>query len=724
MIKSAPVEVKPLRLDSSLQFLKGVGPRRSDLFRRLGLTTLRDLVTHFPRRYEDRRAFLPIARLVPGQKATVRGKVAGASIFRARTGTVILQVAVKDATGSLTALWFNQPYMRRWFPLGQELILYGGAEQVGRRLQMLVPEFELISPERQSPSGLPAGQAGTVPPSLHMGRIVPIYPATSGLHQRELRTVVVEGLKALLPILTDPVPASLRERHSLLDLPTALKRIHFPPTPEAASAAQARLAFDELLCFQLALGIRRRALQGRPGISHQVGGEGVERWKTGLPFTLTPGQERTIQEIAQEMAAPRPMRRLVQGEVGSGKTAVAAYAIVAAVQSGCQAVVMAPTEVLARQHALTLTHLLAPVDISVGLLTSSLDLASRRQLAEGLKSGSLPVLVATHAALEPWVVFKRLGLVVIDEQQKFGVDQREAILKKGDHPDLLILTATPIPRTLALTLYGEMGISTIAERPAGRVPVKTLWIDSTRRPEAYAFVKKELEAGRQAYVVCPRIGSSLRGASATKQSQEMARNDVFSVSEMFKEYQQVFAGFQVGLLHGRMSGKEQKGIFSAFKAGDLQVLVATQLIEVGVDVANATVMVIEGAERFGLAQLHQLRGRVGRGKHEGICILMADPKDPSSVERLQTLVEVGDAFKIAEQDLRLRGPGQLLGKRQSGLPDLKCLQWACQGPWMEITKVEADSILQADPSLSIPKNKGLISEIEIRFPKLAESACG
>ncbi|MBI3616197.1 MAG: ATP-dependent DNA helicase RecG [Candidatus Omnitrophica bacterium] len=759
MIRTGLPEVKPFGLETSLQYLKGVGPQRSVLFRRLGLKTLRDLLYHFPRRYEDRRTFGPITGLTPGQKSTVRGRVAGASIFRARTGTVILQVVVKDSTGTVTALWFNQPYMRKWFPPGQELVLYGMVERVGRRFQIAAPEFELV-------------QAGAAEHrSLHMGRIVPIYPATSGLHQRELRSAVAQALRALLPTLKDPLPADLLGRHSLLDYPTALKRIHFPPVPEAAAASQARLAFDELLCFQIALGLRRRKLSQRPGIVHQTSGDLVTRWKGSLPFKLTAGQEQAIQEISKDMEAEHPMHRLVQGEVGSGKTAVAAYAVVVAVQSGFQAVVMAPTEVLARQHALTLTQLLASVDLPAALLTSSLDESSRRELAQGLSVGTVPLLVATHAVLEPWVKFSRLGLVVIDEQQKFGVDQRKGITAKGNNPDLLILTATPIPRTLALTLYGEMEISTITERPAGRQPVRTVWMDSTRREESYAFVKTELDAGRQAYVVCPRIGPGERRGvgfsgpldnpsevvSLKAGPRSLRRNDslqaenrarsghllpsnpipapltpspeplipfpeakVASAQEIFREYQQIFAGYRVGLLHGRMNAREQRAIFSAFKAGEIQVLVATQIIEVGVDVANATVMVIEGAERFGLAQLHQLRGRVGRGKHEATCILMADPKDPSSVDRLQTLVEVADAFKIAEEDLRLRGPGELLGKRQSGLPDLKCLEWATHGPWPEISKVEAESILSRNSDLSSPEIAGLMSEIDIRFQKLLE----
>ncbi len=737
----------PLSLDTPIQYLKGVGPRRSDLFRRLGIATLRDILYHLPRRHEDRRTFLPIAQLVPGQKATIRGRVRSSAIFRAKTGTVILQVAIDDATpppdlgphepaailavppsagkagggatGALTALWFNQPYMRRWFPVGTELILFGTVDLIGRRFQMAAPEFEVIPKEEgESPSGM-------APKSLHMGRVVPIYPATSGLHQRELRTAVASALKGLLPLLTDPLPQELRQRHSLLDLPTALKRIHFPPAPEAVAAAQERLTFEELLCFQLALALRRRALQARPGISHEVQGEWVERWRNQLPFQLTAGQEKAIQEITQDMAAPRPMHRLFQGEVGSGKTVVAAYAIVVAAQNGFQSAVMAPTEVLARQHAITLSQLLGGIDLSVGLLTSSQDDSSRRQLMGDLAQGTLSVVVGTHALLEPWVKFRRLGLVVVDEQQKFGVDQRAAIVAKGSHPDLLILTATPIPRTLALTLYGEMDISTLAEQPKGRRPVKTLWMDSTRRQEVYGFIRSELEAGRQAYVVCPRIGpkeaeSRLPLEDLFDGSEEVSEKAIAETGKIFREYQKAFPNFRVGLLHGRMSPAEQKAVFTTFRHQEIHLLVATQIIEVGVDIPNATVMVIEGAERFGLSQLHQLRGRVGRGEHEAACILLSDPKDPDAVERLCTLVEISDGFRIAEEDLRLRGPGQLLGKRQAGLPDLKCLQWASQGPWLEVSRAEADQLLARDPKLADPSLAMLRREVFLRFPKLTQ----
>ncbi len=702
--------------ETPVQFLKGVGPKRFPFFRRMGITTLRDLVYHLPRRHEDRRTFRPIAQLIPGEKATVRGQVAGSSVFRARTGTVILQVVVRDSTGTLVAMWFNQPYMRRWFPVGEKLILFGAVERVGRKFQMLVPEFEVIPETVSGTGGRP--EPDTPPRSLHMGRMVPIYPATSGLHQRELRNAVAEALKALLPILEDPLPAAIRERHSLLDLATALKRIHFPPVPEAIPGAQARLTFDELICFQLALSSRRRSLRERAGISHQTEGDLVARWKESLPFVLTPGQERAIQEIAQDLAASRPMLRLLQGEVGSGKTVVAAYAIVVAVQSGFQAAVMAPTEVLARQHALTLSQLLASVDIPVSLLTSSLEASARERIGRELSQGEISVSVGTHALLEPGVQFSRLGLVVIDEQQKFGVDQRNLLVGKGLNPDVLILTATPIPRTLAMTLYGELEISTITERPVGRQPVRTVWMDSTRREEVHTFVKRELDAGRQAYVVSPRIGA---GAGISEDLFYSSAGSMATATQLFQEYQRIFSGYRVGLLHGKMRPTEQKGIFSAFKQGEIQLLVATQIVEVGVDVANATVMVIEGADRFGLSQLHQLRGRVGRGKQEGTCICLADPKAPSGAERLQKLVELSDAFQIAEEDLRLRGPGELLGKRQAGLPDLKCLAWAAQGPWLELTRTEADRLLAQDPVLVSFELSPLRKEVYLRFPSLIGS---
>lgn len=720
MVPTPPQEIKrqvpeeSVSLETPVQYLKGVGPRRAAVFKRLGIRTLRDLITHFPRRHEDRRQFLPIAALEPGVKATVHGRISGVSLFRAKTGTLILQVTVRDASGVLTALWFNQPYLKRWFPVGEEIILYGNPDRIGRKLQMAVPEFELVPAGKrgQSPSG-------TVPKSLHMGRVVPIYPATSGLHQRELREAAAQALKILYPLLPrmDPLPPALRERHRLLGFRDAVVHAHFPPEPEAVGKARERLAFDELLAFQLAMTLRRRRLEARPGIAHEVSGDRLRSWLEALPFELTPGQRRALRQIARDMAAPRPMRRLLQGEVGSGKTVVAAYAAVVAAQGGTQTVLMAPTEVLARQHALSLSRLLAPAGLSAGLLISSLDEATRRNTLSEVASGAIEVLVGTHAVLEEQVKFKRLGLVVIDEQQKFGVDQRDRITAKGDHPDVLILTATPIPRTLALTLYGEMEVSTLTEKPAGRRAVQTLWMDSTRREEVFTFVRKELEAGRQAYVVCPRIGA---GKEASKELFAPARRA--SAAEMFEEYKRAFSGHTVALLHGRMKPQEQKRIFAAFKENRIRVLVATQVIEVGVDVANATVMVIEGAERFGLSQLHQLRGRVGRGEAGGTCILISDPKDPAALERMQTLTQVSDAFRIAEEDLRLRGPGEMLGKRQSGLPDLKCLEWAAQGPWLEVTRAEAENLLKEDPQLASPELALIKEEALHRFPDLVQGA--
>ncbi|MBI1952522.1 MAG: ATP-dependent DNA helicase RecG [Candidatus Omnitrophica bacterium] len=703
MIKSNPREVKTrppqcppqaVNLETSVQYLKGVGPRRSALFRRLGIKTLRDLLYHFPRRHEDRRSFLPIARLVEGQKSTVRGRVSGSSLFRAKTGTVILQVVVRDATGVLLALWFNQPYMRRWFKPGQEIILYGLPQRSGRRLQMLVPEFELVSEETEA--------AGA---SLHMGRIVPIYPATSGLNQRELRSAAAAALKLVKPALADPLPEALRLAHHLPGLPTALVQIHFPKDLESASLAMERLAFDELLCFQLALAMRRRALSARPGIAHRTQGELVKRWKESLPFELTAGQRKAIEEITADMASPTPMNRLLQGEVGSGKTVVAAYAIAAALEGGFQAAVMAPTEVLARQHAMNLSQLFFGIDASVALLTSGIDPASRRALLSELKAGEVQVLVGTHALLTPEVSWAKLGLVVVDEQQKFGVDQRKTLTAKGTNPDLLILTATPIPRTLALTLYGELAISTIAERPEGRTTARTLWMDETRRPEVYGFIRSELAAGRQAFVVCPRIEAEAASAKG-----------------MFEEYQRIFTGCRIGLLHGRMLPQERRAVFAAFQKGEIQILVATQIIEVGVDLPNATVMVIEGAERFGLSQLHQLRGRVGRGRHLSTCILLGNPKGPEAAQRLKTLEEATDAFQIAEEDLKLRGPGELLGKRQSGIPDLKCLAWASHGPWLERSREEAQRLLDLDPEMAQAGVQGLRREVFVRFPQLTAPA--
>jgi ATP-dependent DNA helicase RecG len=682
-------------LDSPVQYLKGVGPRRAEAFERLGVRTVRDLLWHLPRRYEDRRRFSPVRLLSHGAAALVSGRVTGASTER-RRGLVITRVLLVDDSGSAHLTWYNQPYMVKRFPVGTHLVAYGKVERRFGAVQILNPECEVVTGN---------DLAG-------MGRIVPIYPLTEGLSQQVVRNVLF-SLMELTAKMPDPLPAGVRERCALVDLPVALRDIHFPETWDACDAARRRLVFEELFRVQLRLAARKVAAASRPGIAFRVGEEILAEIGEMLPFELTPAQARVLEEIRADMEAPQPMHRLLQGDVGSGKTAVAAAVALAAVRNGYQAALMAPTEILAEQHFLNLERLFRPRGVMVDLLTGSGGERDRDAVRNRLRAGATDLVVGTHALIQEDVGFSRLGLVIVDEQHRFGVLQRQSLWEKGHGaivPDLLVMTATPIPRTLALTLYGDLDLSVIDQLPPGRQPITTQWFAATDRDLVFEFLRDQLREGRQAYYVCPLI----------EESDALYAEAAVAKAEMLR---QLFPERRIGLLHGRMKTAERAATMEAFRAGEIDLLTATTVIEVGVDVPNATVMVIEDADRFGLAQLHQLRGRVGRGTHRSFCLLITDPRSNPDVpglgdgqslsdgqRRMKVMVETTDGFQIAEEDLEIRGPGEVYGTRQHGFEAMGQLRVANvlrNARELEEARAVALEIIEADPELRHPDHAGL-----------------
>jgi ATP-dependent DNA helicase RecG len=645
-------------LATPLGNLKGIGPKRAEELRERGLVTVEDLLFHLPFRYEDRSRFLPIASLAPGFRATVRGRVRTAVLRRTRArGFTIFEALVEDDSGAIRVLFFNQPYLRTAMPPGREVILYGeaGPARFGRRgLVLQTPQFEVLSDDDQE--------------AVHAGRVVPIYPRLPGLSSRAIRRLthsVLEGLPAVLP---DPLPPGMTRDRGFLSRREALGLAHFPPQDadlealnEFRSPFHRRLIFEEFFFLQLGFALARRERETRPSEPGLRVDDAIrDRLRAALPFHLTGAQRRVLKEIAQDLMSGRPMNRLLQGDVGCGKTVVALLAALLVVENGHQVAVMAPTELLAEQHHRSFGRMLQGSGRPVALLTAGVTGAARRQVLGGLRAGSIPFLIGTHALLEEDVRFRSLRLAIIDEQHRFGVAQRARLRAKGKRTDVLVMTATPIPRSLALTVYGDLDLSVVDEMPPGRRPIRTVVREEEARPGVYDFLRARVREGRQAYVVYPLV-------------EESDSVDLKAAVEMHRRLQgEVFPDLQVGLLHGRLKAEERDRVMSDFAAGRLPILVATTVIEVGIDVPNATVMVVEQAERFGLSQLHQLRGRVGRGAHESHCILLQGaPAGEEGRRRLDIVARSGDGFAIAREDLRLRGPGEFLGTRQSGLPDLR-----------------------------------------------------
>jgi ATP-dependent DNA helicase RecG len=652
-----------LRLDTDVQFVKGVGPRRVALLTARGVRTVGDLLLRIPRAYQDRSTFASLASLRAGEDAAVRAKVYRSRSIQTRTRGRILEVVLTDGTSFAYAKWFHggSTSLSRGLTAGREIILFGRVDRDNyeSKLVFFNPEFELL--DEADPS-----QATASVNSLDVGRIVPIYEELGGMTSRQLRRIIAAALADLVNPLDDPIPPGIRNEHGFPDLRTCLERIHFPAAGDNVddlnrreSPAHRRLIFEEFFLLELVFALRKKKSQLTKGVRFETSDRVRSAVKKILPFHPTAAQKRVLKEIVEDLTAPHPMNRLLQGDVGSGKTIVAFEAVVVAVENGYQAAIMAPTEILAEQHYLNAMRVLAPLGYSIGVLRRGIRKAEKKKLFEALAEGSIQLIIGTHVLLEESTAFRKLGLVVIDEQHRFGVVQRLRLMSKGDQPNTLVMTATPIPRTLAMTLYGDLDLSVIDEMPPGRSPIKTIHETERNADLIHSRLAEEMGKGRQCYVVYPVI-------------EESEKVDLKSATEGFEKLSRVFSGRRVALLHGRLKSDEKEAIMRDFAAGRLDVLVATTVIEVGVDVANATVMMIEHAERFGLAQLHQLRGRVGRGSAASLCVLMTPDKiGETARERIDAMVSTTNGFRLAEVDLRLRGPGEMAGTRQSGLPEFR-----------------------------------------------------
>lgn len=683
---ASPAEI----LGRPVQYLKGVGPARARNLARLGIATVRDLIEHAPRDYRFfDRVKTRVFDLLPGEQETMRGRVAAVLERRPRRGLLLVQVMVDDGAGSmLEGVWFNQPGMARILKPGQPVLLAGAVQRRGGRLQMQNPEWEVLDTEGP---GAP----------LHAGRIAPVYPLTKGLYPREMRRIVHAALGAAAAAMPDPVPAALRRRLDLLPAAAAWTALHFPAAEAELAQARRTLAFAELFVLQTGIALLRSRRTTGQGVRHRPPGDLVRRLSAALPFALTAAQRRVVAEVSRDMQSARPMNRLVQGDVGSGKTVVAALALALAVDSGFQGALMAPTEILAEQHFLGLRRLFEPLGVQVVALAGKQPRKQRQAVLDAVRTGAAHIAVGTHALIQEEVAFCNLSLVVTDEQHRFGVRQRAELALKGQSPDVLVMTATPIPRTLALTLYGDLDVSVIDELPPGRRPVETYWRTEADRDKVYAFLAREVAAGRQGYVICPLVEESdkLQAEAAVQWHQKL---------------QAAYPGVRFGLLHGRMRTQEKEHAMAEFRQGRTEVLVATTVVEVGVDVPQASVIVIEGADRFGLAALHQLRGRVGRGEHRSFCILIADA-DGEARERMMVLQKTSDGFAIAEKDLQLRGPGEFFGTRQHGLPDFKVANPVRDLPLLETARQAALDLVERDPRLGCPEHRVLYDEVYRRL---------
>ena len=671
-------------LNASVRTLKGVGEKRAVMYEKLGIYTLADLLQHYPRGYEDWSRPMLISQAEPGVPGCIRGYVVNTpNEYQVRKGLTLYRFRVTDGVSTLQVTLFNNPYVAKKLRRDQEILLYGVVTADGRRAEMSAPQIG----------------------SVDAIRLRANYPRTEGLTNKMIEDGVRQALLLAEQVgLPEILPTEVVAREQLCSRLEAFKNIHFPTDSHAAEEAKRRLVFEEL--FVLQLGLLQLKKRNRQQSSVRLAADHTAAYTAGLPFVLTGAQRRAIADCINDLQKTQPMSRLIQGDVGSGKTAVAAGVAYSLIREGWQAAMMAPTEILAEQHAETLQKLLGDT-VRVGLLTGSLAPARKRALHQAIAAGEIDLVVGTHALISEAVSFARLGLVITDEQHRFGVAQRARLAAKGHNPHLLVMSATPIPRTLALILYGDLDVSVLDELPPGRQPIQTYLATGKKREGAYGYVRKHLDAGRQGYIVCPLV----------EESEDAV--DLKSVTEVFDELQKgPFRGYTLGLLHGRMKAAEKERIMNDFAAGKIQLLVATTVIEVGVDVPNAVVMLVENADRFGLAQLHQLRGRVGRGIHQSSCVLISDNRSEETRRRLQVMCATNDGFRIADEDLKLRGPGDFFGNRQHGLPQLKVADLLEDMPTLQRAQSSAAVLLNSDPELTA--HQPLKAAVEQLFARVGE----
>ncbi|KJF63025.1 ATP-dependent DNA helicase RecG [Clostridioides difficile] len=675
-----------LDLYKDVQYVKGIGPKKADKLNKLGIFTLKDLLYYFPRQFEDRNNLKKIAQLEDGEKVTIKAVISSINTFSPKEGMTLTKIDVKDETGSAKLVFFNKSYIKNTFRPGDSILVFGKVKKKFNNLELTSCELEYLT---NSPK--------------NTCRFMPVYQLTYGVTNKEIMSIIRTVLEDKDLIIQEYMPQRIIEKYRLCSIDFAVRNIHSPSSKESLKIALYRIVFEELLILQLGLFVFKSGRNKEDGIKFETSKD-LKKIISALPFKLTKAQNRALDEIIQDMNLEKIMNRLVQGDVGSGKTVVALLALANCVLNGYQGALMAPTEILAGQHYISLTESLKDFGINVGLLIGSLTKKQKDTVLEQIKNNEIDILIGTHALIEDKVEFNNIGLVITDEQHRFGVMQRSKLSLKGANPDILVMTATPIPRTLALILYGDLDISIIDELPPGRQPIETIAIEKSKRDRAYNnLVRREVESGRQVYIVCPLVEES--EAIEAKSAVEL-------VEELRAEY---FHDLRLGLLHGKMKSSEKDEVMGLFKNKEIDILVSTTVIEVGVNVPNATLMIIENAERFGLAQLHQLRGRVGRGSHKSYCVLIYDSKTDVCRQRMAIMEETNDGFKISEKDLEIRGPGEFFGTRQHGLPELKVANLFKHIKILKLAQQEARYILGEDNNLQLKENMALKKEIIDKF---------